>query len=273
MTRRPTSIEREAQRGHAADNLIAAFELVARYSSDARAATRRFGDVVAVRTGIDHPFYNPALALHGTEQPDDMLAAALWIEAAGVPASIQVGSAADRRLAAPLGAAGFDGEADATPVMVLDPIGPADALPDEIEILTGGGELAEQWHAAVGWELGRLVLPASLMTDPSVVVAVGRLGGESVAHAAAILSGDTVGVYAVGTAERARRRGLGRAVTWAVIEAGVGAWGVRRAILQSSDMGYALYASMGFVEIDRIRQYARRAARQPASVPQPDHEI
>jgi predicted GNAT family N-acyltransferase len=51
--------------------------------------------------------------------------------------------------------------------------------------------------------------------------------------------------------ERARRRGIGRAVTWAAIDAGRTAWDSEIAILQSSEMGAAVYRSMGFEEISR----------------------
>src|SRR5436309_2740063 len=70
----------------------------------------------------------------------------------------------------------------------------------------------------------RRVIGPEFMADPTVRVAVADLDGESVAHAAAVRSGPALGIYAVGTVERYRRRGYGRAVTWAVLAAGVAAW-------------------------------------------------
>jgi ribosomal protein S18 acetylase RimI-like enzyme len=66
-----------------------------------------------------------------------------------------------------------------------------------------------------------------------------------------------VGIYAVGTARDHRRLGYGRAVTWAAIEAGVEAWGGTFAVLQSSEMGVPVYASMGFTVIGRYLELVR----------------
>jgi ribosomal protein S18 acetylase RimI-like enzyme len=246
------------RRALAATNLIAAFDLVRVHSADDRAETRRFGVVTAVRTGIDHAFYNPVLALGAGVEPGDVLAAVEWIESAGLPTSVQVAESLHGDAAAELHRAGFVANPDAEPIMVMDPVGTAPPWPPGVTVRSGGGELAEAWHAAAAWgDLGRRVFPASFMAHPAVRVAIGQLDGKDVAHAAAIRSGETIGIYAVGTREAARRRGLGRAVTWAVIEAGMAAWAGTQAVLQSSAMGLALYESMGFVEIDRYVEYAR----------------
>lgn len=250
-------MDKPAQRAHAAANLIAAFELVSRHSTSRLAETRRFGRAVAVRTGIDHPFYNPVLALRGGEDAADVVSAIAWVEGAGVPVSVQVGGPVDDPLVAALGEAGFVANPEPTPVMVLEPIRGAPQPAEGITVRTGGAELSEAWHRAGGWDRGPVVFPTSLMADPTVKLAVGQLDGEDVSQALAIRSGDTIGVYAVITAERARRRGLGTAVTWAVIRAGAEAWGARRAVLQSSEMGYLVYASMGFLEVDRYVEFAR----------------
>ncbi|HEV8490270.1 MAG TPA: hypothetical protein VGQ58_10840, partial [Candidatus Limnocylindrales bacterium] len=70
-------------------------------------------------------------------------------------------------------------------------------------------------------------------------------------------SGETLGIYAVGTLAHARRRGYGRAVTWAVLEAGATAWGSRQAILQSSQMGVPVYRSMGFETVGAFTTFER----------------
>ena len=98
----------------------------------------------------------------------------------------------------------------------------------------------------------RATFGRGFVADPDVRIGVAELAGEPVAAAMAMRTGSVLGVYAVATIERARRRGLGRAVTRAVIDAGVDAWQSRMAILQSSEMGRPLYRSMGYepVEVD-----------------------
>lgn len=73
----------------------------------------------------------------------------------------------------------------------------------------------------------------TLVDDPFFRFVVGYLEDRPVAGAAAILIDGSAGIYAVGTAEHARRRGFGQAVTWAAIQAGVDA-GRDIAVLQAS---------------------------------------
>jgi hypothetical protein len=96
--------------------------------------------------------------------------------------------------------------------------------------------------------------------DSRVILAVGYLDAEPVSSAAAIRSGSTIGIYAVGTQERARRRGIGRAATWAAIETGVRAWDGTIAILQSSEMNLPLSRSMGFELVGGYIEHARPKA-------------
>ena len=61
----------------------------------------------------------------------------------------------------------------------------------------------------------------------------------------AIRSDSASGVYNVLTLERARRRGVGTALTWAAVAAGK-AWGLDTIVLQSSPMAESMYRAMGF---------------------------
>jgi ribosomal protein S18 acetylase RimI-like enzyme len=125
-------------------------------------------------------------------------------------------------------------------------------------IRIGGAELLDDWHAAIeSSEVFRGLFGPTLVADPRVRLAVGYLAGEPVSAAAAVHSGRTLGVYAVATVERARRRGIGRAVTWAAIEAGANAWESTIAVLQSSEMGVPVYRSMGFEEVARYVEFDR----------------
>jgi GNAT superfamily N-acetyltransferase len=117
-----------------------------------------------------------------------------------------------------------------------------------VEVTTG------DWyeHVRVG-ELPPQLLSAGDHAAFHVVVA--RLGEENAATAMAFdLDGDC-GVYDVGTLEHARRRGLGTAVTLALLYDAADR-GCRTASLQSSPMAERLYAGIGFRDLGRIVEYA-----------------
>jgi ribosomal protein S18 acetylase RimI-like enzyme len=77
------------------------------------------------------------------------------------------------------------------------------------------------------------------------------------ARAAAALAydfGDDCGIYNVGTVEKARRRGLGTALTAAQVH-DARARGCRTASLQSTQMAERVYAAVGFRDLGRILEY------------------
>lgn len=88
---------------------------------------------------------------------------------------------------------------------------------------------------------------------------VGRLNGEPVATATLFFGAGVAGVYFVSTAEHARRRGIGAAITLAALrearEAGYGT-----GVLGSSEIGYPVYRRLGFEEHCRIGLYEWREA-------------
>jgi GNAT superfamily N-acetyltransferase len=81
-----------------------------------------------------------------------------------------------------------------------------------------------------------------------------RVDGEMVAAALAYDFGDDCGIYNVGTVEKARRRGLGTALTTAQVYA-ARARGCRTASLQSTPMAERVYATVGFRDLGRILEY------------------
>jgi GNAT superfamily N-acetyltransferase len=97
-----------------------------------------------------------------------------------------------------------------------------------------------------------------LVRDRDTAIFIGRLDGRAAATSIAVRTGEVSGVYAVGTVEDARRRGLGTAVTWACIDA-ARAWGSDAVVLQASEMGLPLYRAMGF---ETVVQYARFGPRE-----------
>ncbi len=83
---------------------------------------------------------------------------------------------------------------------------------------------------------------------------VARLGGEAVAAALAFDHGGDCGIYNVETLERARRRGLGTALTARTLHDALER-GCQTASLQATPMAERMYAALGFRELGRILEY------------------
>jgi GNAT superfamily N-acetyltransferase len=84
-----------------------------------------------------------------------------------------------------------------------------------------------------------------------------RLDGEPVATSALTPAAGVAGVFAVATLEAARGRGIGTAITLApLLDARSRGYCV--GVLQASEMGYPVYARMGFSEQFRYRVYCWR---------------
>jgi hypothetical protein len=84
-----------------------------------------------------------------------------------------------------------------------------------------------------------------------------RMHGEPVATAGLTRAGGVAGIFAVTTIESARRRGIGAAVTMApLLDARSDGYEV--GVLQASEMGYPVYAAIGFTEQFRYHEYVWR---------------
>ena len=109
-------------------------------------------------------------------------------------------------------------------------------------------------------------LPAGLLAgiDPDAFrVVVGRLNGEVVAAGISYDHGGDCGIYNVVTREHARRRGIGTAVTAALVRE-ARERGCETATLQSTPIAERVYAAVGFRDLGRILEYARRVSRSEA---------
>jgi len=241
-------------------NLLARFELTRRHVGDPRGGAVRFGTVDVLAIGVDAPYFNSVFVADPATRPEDIVAGVEWVEARGLPAMVRVLDELDPVFRPTVEAAGLTAHPEPLPVMALEPIPPAAAqapAPPGVEIRTGRSELFDDFHVAL--ESGgviRRVFGPGVIADPDVRVAVAYLDGEPVSCGAAIRSGSTIGVYAVATVDRARRRGIGQAVSWAAIEAGRTAWGGTIAVLQSSEVGLSVYRSMGFEQVAGYYLYA-----------------
>jgi GNAT superfamily N-acetyltransferase len=230
-------------------NHVGAFRALVPHAGSSVGGTRMFGGVTAVATGVPEAFWNPVMVLSPDVADDDVLEAIDWIGSLGLPISLQVrGDISDR--IQPLAAVfGLVPEAWASPSMALSPILDIPPPPRGLRIEPARSDTFEDWHAGQPWgERFRRTFGDGLVDDPAFRLVTGYVDDEPVAAAAAILTGDVVGIYAVGTHDGFRRRGFGSAMTWAAIRAGVDT-GCRVAVLQSSEMGLGVYRSMGFIQV------------------------
>jgi ribosomal protein S18 acetylase RimI-like enzyme len=83
--------------------------------------------------------------------------------------------------------------------------------------------------------------------------------GRPVACATLCTGGDAAGVYAVAVAEDARRRGYGRAISLAALQAGADR-GHRFGVLQSSTPGFSVYRGIGLTLVCRLQAYESTGA-------------
>jgi len=252
-------VDVETRRRLADANLLARFDLTRRHVGDPRGGSARFGAVEVLAIGVDAPYFNSVFVADPATRPEDVVAGLDWVEARGLPAMVRVLEGLDPVLRPTVEATGLTAHPLPLPVMALAPI-PAkpQAAPPGVEIRAGRSDLFDDFHVALeSDDVIRQVFGPGVIADADVRLAVAYLDGEPVSCGAAIRSGSTVGLYAVATIERARRRGIGRAVSWAAIEAGREAWGGTIAVLQSSDVGLPVYRSMGFEEVAGYYLYAR----------------
>ncbi|WP_435365401.1 GNAT family N-acetyltransferase [Haloarchaeobius sp. DYHT-AS-18] len=230
-------------------NMAAAFARLSDHTPTG--SSRTVGELTAITTGVPVPFFNPVFVFEPPAR-DDLSRAVSWMAEQDVPFRVTVAEPAvdaTNSLAADLG---LERTGDPQPGMVLaslDEIPRADDLVD-IEVVTDAGGLdafVAVTAAAFGMPepVARQVAPESMLADETIEILVGRVDGDPAASGLLVRSGDVAGVYNIGVTEAFRRRGVGEAMTWAVLRAGREAGGTVGA-LQSSEMGYSVYERMGF---------------------------
>ena len=90
--------------------------------------------------------------------------------------------------------------------------------------------------------------------DSAVRTVVAELDGTPVASAQGVDLGGAVGIYNVAALAEARGRGIGVAVTIAVLRDAMDR-GARFGVLESSDMGHGIYRRIGFRDVAPLRVY------------------
>src|SRR5271156_2814797 len=75
---------------------------------------------------------------------------------------------------------------------------------------------------------------------------VGYSNGRAVTTAAAVITGDVIGLYSVATLPQHRRLGFAEAIMRWVVQQAQQTRGISRTVLQSTSSGLALYEAMGY---------------------------
>ena len=138
--------------------------------------------------------------------------------------------------------------------MVLTPIpDPPPSPPDlHIEMVATDKSYRDFMRVVPG---NRFWVPSlEAATDPDVGLLLGYVEGEPVVTSRLVRYREVAEITAVQVLETYRRRGYGRALTWAAIAEGRRR-GCKTVILTATEMGYPLYLGMGFEEICAYRTY------------------
>jgi Acetyltransferase (GNAT) domain len=167
---------------------------------------------------------------------------------------VRAGRTEDDDLQAAAEAAGFKAIYE-MPEMLLGAALPSEPPPagTELRRLSSENEVPDFWEVAKQAYATNGFPPevfagytdhAGLLSE-NVAAFIARVDGEPVSIAMTIVSHGVAGIYWVGSLERARGGGLGRAVTVAATNAGF-AMGAEIASLQASPMGRPIYAKLGY---------------------------
>jgi len=229
----------------------------------ATGASSRLNGLLLTSTGTGVEWLNIAFAAGSVAEAEaDLSEAASYYRGLGVPWLLRVPEGAAPAFGRAVAACGLR-YTDDVPGMVLAPI-PA-AIPEppiEIRPVADADDVAA-FARLLGDAFGlapgdaRSVFSDRMLAARGLSAYLGYLDGEPVATSMLIPTDDVAGVWAISTAEAARRRGIGEAVTWHAVERGR-ELGCTMASLQASEMGQPVYERMGFRTVSRYRTYVSR---------------
>jgi GNAT superfamily N-acetyltransferase len=240
-------------------NFAASFRKLVQYGPDAD--SRDVGGVLAFISGLPIGLFNGCLII-GKTDPRALGDAIRWVDGAALPFRVWMRDGTRPELAAVPARYGLALHPRRYPGMALHPLPTPPRPPAGVAVRRVRDRKALDEHRAILTAAGATpsvaegLLPDALLTDPDVGLLTAYLDARPVGTALAIRSETTVGIYNVGTAPSARRRGVGTAATWAAIAEGR-RWGCDLAVLQSSEMAESIYGSMGFRTVVRYLEFRR----------------
>lgn len=238
-------------------NMVSFLRTTARLLPEGSETT--YGKIPVVITGIPVPFFNGAWVLDPPAR-DDLEAALRHLRDSGLPFILHVRSDLPdlEETFAPLGL-----QADGLlPCFALAPR-PVPPAPNGLEMRRVGEAEWDDFLAttAAGFGMPLPMVEAlyapGILDEPDIRAYVGYAEGRPAVTSLASRSGDTLGVYSIGTVPEARGRGFGTAATWHLMRDAEPGWEV--AVLQASDMGRPIYERMGFQLVRELVEYAPRS--------------
>lgn len=239
------------------ENFVACYRALAEAAP--AGSVREEGGAFAFVTGLPLPMFNGCIVTN-TDRAPGLREALSWLAEQRLPFSLWMPGMATADVDALAAEHGLTREPQPLPGMVLHPVPPSPALPRGLVIVpVVAGRDSDFARVVLGLGLGEEA--AGQLTSPSFVARddvdlfVGYLEGAPVGTSIAISSAGAGGVVNVLTLEEARGRGVGTALTWAAVQAGV-ARGHDTVVLQATPMGLPVYRGMGFETVVEYAEYA-----------------
>lgn len=129
----------------------------------------------------------------------------------------------------------------------IDAVG-SDRLDDLLPVFLDGYGIPHDFAPEFG------TLFEELVGGHGMLHVLASVDGRPLAGGSAWFTGDTAGLYNISTLEEARGRGLGYAVTAALMNLARDR-GCTHAVLHASEMGRPVYERLGFVEVCQVPQF------------------
>lgn len=239
------------------ENFIACYRALAEAAPVG--AVREDAGSFAFVTGLRLPMFNGCIVTD-PERTSGLRTALTWLVEHDLPYTLWVPGTVPDDVDALAAEHGLAREQQPFPGMVLHPVPAGPAPPRGLVIESvGTGREADFARVVIGLGLGEET--AAQLTSPSFVTRtdvdlfVGYLDGDPVGTSVAVSSAGAGGVVNVLTLEHARGQGIGTALTWAAVQAGV-TRGHDTIVLQATPMGLPVYRSMGFETVVEYAEYA-----------------
>lgn len=218
--------------------------------------TRQFGPLTAASSGLPVPIFNRLFVFD--PPPREAFATAVsWLDDRGAPYWVTVAEPAVGAVDPPADGLAAAATQPGMAMASLDDLSTATSVV-EIDEVTDRRDLeafSDVSSSVFGMPrtVAERVDETALSLD-GVRSFLGRVDGEPAGCGTLIRTGDVAGVYTIGVREAFRRRGIGEAMSWAVLRAGREA-GCTVGVLQSSEMAYPLYEEMGFEPVVTYHLY------------------